>query len=105
MMPTIRAAGGTSADLFSNLKFADIPASGAILNAWSSSVTNGDVVGLSVGDRDIMVSSEVNIESSADVIDTDRDQMIFNEVVGGGHIFVPTTVNTELQILVHIRYL
>jgi len=106
MSPTIRAAGGTNADIFSNLKFADIPSRGAILNAWAASVTNGDTIGLSVGDRDIVApGTEVNIEISADVLDTNRDQFVFNEVVGGGHIFVPVVVTTELQVMVHIRYL
>lgn len=106
MSPTIRAGGASNADLFSNLQFADIPASGAILNGWCSSVTNGDVIGVSVGDRAVVAAgTEMNIEVSADVIDTDRDQFIFNEPVGGGHIFVPLTVTTEGQVLIHIRYL
>lgn len=105
-MPSIRAAGGTNADLFSNLQFADIPATGAILNAWVSSVTNGDTWGLSVGDRAVVANgTECNIESSADVIAINLDQMVFNEPVGGGHIFLPVTVTTEINVLVHIRYL
>lgn len=104
-MPTIRAAGGTNADLFSNLQFADIPASGAILNAWVSSVTNGDTFGISVGDRAVVAGGTECNTIAGDIINTNTDQMVFNEVVGGGHIFVPIVVGTELQILVAIRYL
>jgi len=61
---------------------------------------------LSIGDRDIVVNgTEMNIEVAADVIDTDRDQCVFNEVVGPGQLFLPVTVTTEAQFLIHIRYL
>lgn len=104
-MPTIRIGGATNADIFSNLQFADIPATGAILNAWVSG-DDLDTYGISVGDRAVVAGgTECNIELSADVIDTNRDQVVFNEVVGGGHIFVPVTAATEIQVMVHIRYL
>jgi len=105
-MPTIKAAGGTNSDLFSNLKFADIPPRGALLNMYVSCVTNGDTFGISVGDRDLIANgTEPNIEESADVINTDRDQVLFNEPVGGGHIFVPVTVTTEINVMLAIRFL
>lgn len=106
-MPTIRTAPtATNADVLSNLKFSVIPARGAILNLWASSATNGDTFGLSIGDRDIIVNgTELNVEASADVIDTDRDQMVFNEIIGGGQLFLPVTLTTEAQFLIHLRYL
>ena len=104
-MPTIKTISATSADAFSNLKFADIPASGAIINMWAAGDDAGDTIALSVGDRDILVASECNIEVSADAITVDRDQLIFNEVVGGGHIFVPIVATAEVQVLVSVRYL
>lgn len=106
-MPTIRTAvSATTTDALSNVKFADIPAGGALVNMWASSATNGDNFGLSIGDRDVVTDgTEINVEASADVIDTDRDQMVFNEAVGGGHLFLPVTVTTEAQFLIHIRYL
>ena len=105
-MPTIRTSGGTSTDLLANLKFSVIPPGGAIINQWVSSATNGDVFGLSVGNQDIVVSgTECNVEISADVVDVQRDQMVFDEVVPAGQMFMPTTVSTELQTILHIRYL
>lgn len=105
-MPTIRFGTATTTDALSNRKFNVIPPGGAIINVWASSVTNGDVMGLSIGDRDIVVQgTEVNIEVSADVIDTDRDQMVFNEVIGPGQLFLPVTCTTEAQFLIHLRYL
>jgi len=89
-----------------NRKFNVIPADGAILNLWGAGVTGTDTFGVSVGDRDIMVDgSLLSIEESADVINVDRDQLVFNEVVEGGQIFLPVTVTTEAQFLIHLRYL
>lgn len=105
-MPTVRFGTATSTDAMANRKFNIIPPKGAILNMWCSSVTNGDTFGLSIGDRDIIVNgTELNIEVSGDVIDCSRDQMVFNEFVGPGQLFLPVTVTTEAQFLLHIRYL
>jgi len=89
----------------SNRKFNIIPAGGAVLNLWGAGVTGTDTFGISVGDRDIMVDgSLLSIEVSADVIDVERDQLVFNEIVDGGQIFLPVTVTTEAQFLIHLRY-
>jgi hypothetical protein len=105
-MPALRFGTATSTDALANRKFADIPSRGAIVNMWASSVTNGDVFGLSIGDRDLVVQgTEMNIEVSADVIDVSRDQVVFNEVVGPGRLYLPVTVTTEAQFLIHLRYL
>ncbi len=106
-MPSLRfRVAATTPDSMSNRKFNIIPLAGAILNVWAASVTTTDTWGLSVGDRDIIVDgSLLNIEAAADVVDTDRDQVIFNEQVDGGQIFLPVTVTTEAQFLIHLRYL
>jgi len=106
-MPTIRVApAATTTDALANVKFNVIPGGGAIVNMWAASVTNGDTFGLSIGDRDIVVNgTELNIEVAADCIDVSRDQVVFNEVVGPGQLFLPVTLTTEAQFLIHIRYL
>jgi len=106
-MPTIRfRVAATTADSMSNRKFNIIPAGGAILNLWGACVTTTDTFGISIGDRDLMVDgSLMSIEASADVIDVDRDQLLFNEEVGSGQIFLPVTVTTEAQFMIHLRYL
>lgn len=105
MSPTIRGrATATTEDALANVKFADIPASGAIVNGWFRGATETDKLGLSIGDRDLMVASQPNV--SADSINVNEDQMIFNEVVGGGHLYLPVTaVTTEVEWQIHIRYL
>lgn len=105
-MPTLRFDSATSTDAMANRKFNVIPEGGAVLNLWASGATAGDTFGLSIGDRDICVNgTELNIEVSADVVDTDRDQLIFNEVVGPGQIFLPVTATAECQFLIHLRYM
>ena len=106
-MPSLRfRVSSTTTDALANRKFAVVPTAGAILNMWCSGVTGTDSFGISIGDRDIMVDgSLISIEISADVIDTSRDQVVFNEVIGGGQLFLPVTVTTEAQFLIHLRYL
>jgi len=106
-MPTIKPPGGaTSPDALSNLQFAVIPLGGAILNMFASGATAADTVGLSIGDRAVMVAgSECNIELSADVITTDRDQLIFNEPVPAGQLFLPVVATAEVQFLISLLYL
>ena len=105
-MPTLRVATGTSTNALTGLTFNTIPAGGAIVNAFVSSATNGDVFGLLIGDRSIVTQgTECNVEIAADVVDVSRDQMVFNEVVGPGELKMPCTVTTELQAIIHIRSL
>ena len=106
-MPSLRfIVSATTTDAMSNRKFNVIPANGAVLNVWGSGATKGDSFGVSVGDRDIMVDgATLSIEESADVISVDRDQLVFNEVVEGGQIFLPVTVTNEAQFLINLRYL
>lgn len=106
-MPSLRfIVAATTTDAMANRKFNVIPAGGAILNLWASGVTVTDTFGVSVGDRDIMVDgSSISIEVSADVVDVERDQLVFNETVEGGQIFLPVTVTTAAQFLIHLRYL
>lgn len=76
----------------------------SVVNMWASCVTNGDQVGLLLNKTEIMPSGEVNIEGSADVIDTDRDQCVFEELVGVGQLRVPVpAVTTELQFILSVR--
>lgn len=106
-MPSLRFnVSATTADALANLKFSVVPVRGAIMNLWASTVTVTDTFGISIGDRDIMVNgSLMNIEASADVVDTDRDQLVFNERVSGGQLFLPVTLTTQSQFLIHLQYI
>jgi len=76
----------------------------SVVNMWASSVTNGDTIGLLLNSTEIMPTDECNIEISADVIDTNRDQLVFGTVVGRGQLRVPVgAVTTELQFLLSVE--
>lgn len=75
----------------------------SVVNLWSSSVTKSDNIGLRLDKTIIMDDGTNNIESSADVIDTERDHMVFHTVVGRGTLRVPVTVTTELQFLISVE--
>lgn len=107
-MPTIKGnTAAPSTDLLANVKFADVGGDGAIINAWVACAANGGTFGFSIGDRDLVVAgTEANIEVSADCIDTARDQVLFDEVVEPGHLYMPCgAAGTELQYQIHVRYL
>jgi len=106
-MPSLRfIVPATTTDAMANRKFNVIPAGGAILNVWATSVTVTDTWGLSVGDRDVVVGGSVaNVTSAAGVVDVERDQVIFNEEVDPGQIFLPATLTTDMNFLIHLRYL
>lgn len=106
-MPSLRfIVPATTTDAMANRKFNIIPANGAVMNVWATSVTVTDTWGISVGDRDILVDGSVaNVTSAAGVVDVERDQVLFNEIVEGGQIFLPATLTTDMNFLIHLRYL
>lgn len=76
----------------------------SIVNFWASSVTKTDTIGLFLNKVEILPVDSVNIEAAADVIDTDRDQLVFNCFVGEGQLRVPVkALTTELQFLLSVE--
>jgi len=76
----------------------------SVVNMWASGVTNGDTMGLFLDRNEIMPTGEVNIESSADVIAVNIDQLVFDSVVGRGNLRVPIgAVTTEIQGLLSVE--
>ena len=76
----------------------------SVVNLWASSQNNGDQIGLRLDKTIIMDDGELNIESSADVIDADRDHMVFHTVVGRGTLRVPIpTVANEVQFMISVE--
>lgn len=106
-MPSIRLrVSATTGNALSTQKFRIVPPLGALISLWIAGVTATDNYGLSIGNQDIVVQgTTVNIEASADVIDTDRDQVVFQEQIPGGELFMPVTLTTEVQFLIALRYL
>ena len=106
-MPSISfRQASTTTDAMSNRKFNVIGGRGAIHNMWCSGATAGDSIGLSVGDRDILVQgSHMNVESATNVVDMQRDQLVINEPTGPGQIFMPISLTTAVNVRLHIIYM
>lgn len=104
-MPTIRKrVTATTNNALATEKFRYVGGNGAIINLWAAGVTNSDDIGLAINSRDLLLAgTDINIEASADVIDTDRDQILYNEVVEPGELYAPVTVTTEMQFLLNIK--
>jgi len=76
----------------------------SVVNLWASAVAKTDQIGLRLDKTIIMDDGSCNIESSADVIDTERDHLVFHTVVGRGTLRVPLpTVGSELQFLISVE--
>lgn len=76
----------------------------SVVNLWGAGVTNGDTMGLFLDRTEIMATGEVNIEVSADVVDSGRDQLVFGSVIGRGNLRIPIgAVTTEIQGLVSVE--
>jgi len=107
-MPTIRRrVAATTADALATVQFNIIPpeSGGAWINLWIAGVTATDNYGLSINSKVLIVNgTTVNIEAAADVIDNDRDQVLFNEWVPPGQLYMPVTVTTEAQFLLTQKY-
>ena len=102
-MATIKKiVSATTTDALANdQQFATIGPS--VINMWAAGVAKTDTVQLFMGTTALMNPCNPNIEASADVCDTDRDQLLYNEVVAGGKLSLPVTVTTETQILISIK--
>jgi len=95
-MPSIKA------NALNGLKFVKL-AVNSLISMWAAGVTVTDTIGLSVGDREILNAGAPNIEISADVVDTNRDQITFAEPAEAGEeLFMPVVVTTALGFLVLI---
>lgn len=76
----------------------------SIVNLWGACVTKGDKLSLFLNKVEIFPSDNINIEAEADVIDTDRDQLVFNAFVGAGQLRCGVAaVTTELQFLLSVE--
>ena len=101
-MPSImlkNVAAGT-ANAVDGLQFQDIPDPGALISLYATTPTAGALVSFSVGTERYLVDAAVNIESSADVVDTDRDKVLDREPVPGGKVFLAVQTQIANVLLV-----
>jgi len=89
-MPSIllkNIAAGT-ANALDGLQFQDIPEPGALVTIYGSTPTAGGLMSYSVGTERFLVAAAVNIEGSADVVNTNVDLILDREPVPAGKQFL-----------------
>ena len=89
-MPSIRLSNvaAATANCLDGLQFQDIPGSGALVSIYASTAVAAGNVSYSVGTERFLVASSCNIESSADVVNTERDLILDREPVPAGKQFL-----------------
>lgn len=95
-MPSIRSsnvAAGT-ANALDGLPFQEIPEPGALVTLYGSTPTAGGLMSYAIGSERFLVDAAVNIEISADVVDSDRDLLMDREAVPPGKQFL--AVDTQI---------
>lgn len=88
-MPSVRrsnVAAGTANDL-DGLQFQDIPEA-SLVTIYATTAAAGGTIDYSVGTERFLVAASVNIESAADVVDTQRDMVLDREPVPAGKQFL-----------------
>jgi len=86
------AAGTPNA--LDGLQFQDIPEPGALVSIFATTAVAGGNVDYRVGTESFLQGAACNIESAADVVDTDRDQLLMREPVPAGKQFL--AVNAQI---------
>ena len=89
-MPAIslkNVAAGT-ANAVDGLKFRQIPQGGGLVTVYGTTAVAGGSISMSIENQDILASAQLNIEGSADVVDTDRDLILYQQPVPAGEMFV-----------------
>jgi len=76
----------------------------SIINLFATAVTVTDVIGLRLDSTIIMDDGVMNVSAAAlGMVDTDRDQLVFDTVVGPGTLRIPATVGTSLIFLLSVE--
>ncbi len=105
-MPAIalkNVAAGT-ANALDGLQFQDIQEPGALVSIFATTAAAGGTIDYRVGTESFLQAAEANIEVAADVVDTDRDQLLMREPVPAGKQFL--SVNAQIcNLLVLIEEL
>ncbi len=75
----------------------------SIVNLWASAVTVTDTIGMSVGKIEIMPAGTANVSAAAaGMVDIDRDQLLFNSLVGPGVGDLKVFVNLLTTSLIYL---
>ena len=88
-MPAIRLSNlGVQANALDGLQFQDIPEPGALVTIYASAAIALGEISYSVGTERFLVDASVNIEKSADEVNTNADMVLDREPVPAGKQFL-----------------
>ncbi len=89
-MPSIRLSNvaAATANALDGLQFQDIPEPGALVSIYASTAVALGTISYSVGTERFLVNAAVNIEQSADEVNTDSDMVLDREPVPAGKQFL-----------------
>jgi len=88
-MPSIRVSNaGVQANALDGLQFQDIPEPGALVTIYASTAIALGTISYSVGTERFLVLASINIEQSADEVDTNLDMILDREPVPAGKQFL-----------------
>ena len=73
----------------------------SIVNLFATAVSVGDNLGLRLDKTVIMEDGTANVAAAAlGMVDTDRDQLVFDTVVGPGRLRIPVPILTTSLIFI-----
>jgi len=77
----------------------------SVVNMWATAVTVTDEIGLRLDKTVIMDAGTANVAAAAvGMVDTDRDQLVFNTLVGPGRLRINVpTLTTSLIFLISVE--
>lgn len=76
----------------------------SVVNMWATAVTVTDTIGLRLDKTIILDDGTANVSAAAvGMVDTDRDQLVFNSVVGPGTLRVPVIVTTSAIFVISVE--
>lgn len=88
-MPSIRISNAAvQANAIDGLQFQDIPEPGALVTIYASTAIALGTISYSVGTERFLVLASINIEQSADEVDTNLDMILDREPVPAGKQFL-----------------
>ena len=91
-MPGIkRTVSATTDDALTGLNF-KVQGRNTLVSLWASGAAAGGSISLLVGSQAFIQDAAVNLESGDRVVDTDRDQILFQEPCPPGEFFLPITL-------------
>jgi len=87
-VPTIRRQlTAATENALEGLKFS-VQNGPSLVSIYAATATATETLSFSVNNQDVLVDAPVNVQASADVLDTDRDQVLFREPVPAGKFYL-----------------